>query len=227
MKIILLGPPGAGKGTQADFICQSLAIPRISTGDMLRAAVSAKSELGLAVKEIMDSGGLVSDDVILKLVAERVKQPDCLAGFLLDGFPRTLGQAEGMRAASIMVDLVVEIRVDDEEIVRRMAGRRVHASSGRTYHVIFNPPKIEGKDDVTGEPLVQRDDDREDTVRRRLQVYHAETAPLIDYYQAQANQRESAPLFYVRVNGSGTIEPVKERIAAEIDQIRMTIERRA
>jgi adenylate kinase len=220
MKIILLGPPGAGKGTQADFVCESLNIPRISTGDMLRAAVSAGTELGLAVKGIMDSGGLVSDDIILRLVNERVKQADCSAGFLLDGFPRTVGQAEGMRAAAIVVDLVVEMQVDDEEIVGRMAGRWVHPSSGRTYHVLFNPPKSAGKDDVTGEALIQRDDDKEDTVRHRLQVYHTQTAPLIDYYQRLSTQGESDRLAYVRISGSGSVDDVKARIAAEIQRYR-------
>jgi adenylate kinase len=220
MKIILLGPPGAGKGTQADFVCESLGIPRISTGDMLRAAVSAGTDLGLAVKGIMDSGGLVSDDIILRLVKERIEQADCKNGFLLDGFPRTLGQAEGMRATGVEVDLVVEIQVDDEEIVRRMAGRRVHAPSGRTYHVLFNPPKNEGKDDVTGEALIQRDDDEEETVRRRLQVYHTDTSPLIDYYQKQSAQGEPTRLAYVRVNGAGSVEEVKTRIAEAIKRHR-------
>lgn len=210
MRIILLGPPGAGKGTQADFIAAKFGIPKISTGDMLRAAVKAGSELGRQAKQVMDSGGLVSDDIILGLIAERITEPDCRAGFLFDGFPRTIPQAEGLRAAGIDIDRVVEIRVEDEEIVRRMSGRRVHPASGRTYHVMFNPPTSEGVDDVTGEPLVQRDDDREDTVRRRLEVYHAQTSPLVAYYSRPdaggPGQR------YAAIDGLGSVEDVKQRV---------------
>src|SRR6185369_3474177 len=182
MRLILLGPPGAGKGTQAVFIKEKFAIPQISTGDMLRAAVKAGTPLGLAAKKVMDSGALVSDDIIIGLVKERLTQPDCAKGYLFDGFPRTIPQAEAMRDAKVAIDYVLEIDVPAEEIVSRMSGRRAHLASGRTYHVIFNPPKQAGKDDVTGEPLVQRDDDREETVRKRLEVYLAQTRPLVDFY---------------------------------------------
>src|SRR5579871_1876647 len=182
MKLILLGPPGAGKGTQASFICEKFGIPQISTGDMLRAAIKAGTPLGLAAKKVMDSGQLVSDDIIVGLVKERLKQPDCRGGYLFDGFPRTIPQAEAMKAAAVPIDYVLEIDVPDEDIIRRMGGRRVHPASGRTYHVKFNPPKVEGRDDLTGEPLVQRDDDREETVRKRLEVYRAQTRPLVEYY---------------------------------------------
>lgn len=184
MRIILLGSPGSGKGTQAQFITQKYRIPQISTGDMLRAAVRAGTPLGLAAKQVMDAGGLVSDDIILGLIKERINQDDCAAGFLLDGFPRTIAQAEGLNAMGVAIDTVIELAVDDEEIVKRMAGRRVHQQSGRTYHVLFNPPKAEGADDVTGEPLIQRDDDKEETVRKRLEVYHQQTRPLVEYYSA-------------------------------------------
>ena len=183
MRLILLGPPGAGKGTQAGYICQRFGIPQISTGDMLRAAVKAGSALGLEAKKVMDAGALVGDDIIVALVTERLAQPDCARGFLFDGFPRTIPQAEGLAAAGVSIDYVIEIAVDDEEIVRRMSGRRIHQASGRSYHVVFNPPKVAGKDDVTGEDLIQRDDDREETVRKRLAVYHEQTKPLIDYYE--------------------------------------------
>jgi adenylate kinase len=182
MKLILLGPPGAGKGTQAAFIRDRFCIPQISTGDMLRAAVSAGTPLGLAAKKVMDSGQLVSDDIIIGLVKERLKQPDCATGYLFDGFPRTIPQAEAMRAASVALDYVLEIEVPDDEIIARMSGRRVHPGSGRTYHVNFHPPRIADRDDVTGEALIQREDDREDTVRKRLEVYRAQTRPLVDYY---------------------------------------------
>src|SRR3954467_7878784 len=182
MRLILLGPPGAGKGTQANFIREKFAIPQISTGDMLRAAVKAGTPLGVAAKKVMDAGQLVSDDIIIGLVEERLKQPDCKPGYLFDGFPRTIPQAEAMKSAGVGLDYVLEIDVPDEEIITRMSGRRVHPASGRTYHVKFNPPKVQDKDDATGEPLVQRDDDKEDTVKKRLEVYRAQTRPLVDYY---------------------------------------------
>ena len=182
MRVILLGPPGAGKGTQAQFITEKFGIPQISTGDMLRAAVKAGSELGLKVKDIMASGGLVSDDIIIALVKERITQEDCVNGFLFDGFPRTIPQAEALQSAGVTIDHVLEIAVADEEIVTRMSGRRTHESSGRTYHVVYNPPKEEGKDDLTGEPLIQREDDKEETVRNRLNVYHEQTKPLVNFY---------------------------------------------
>jgi len=187
MRVILLGGPGAGKGTQANYIKEKYNIPQISTGDMLRAAVKAGTPLGVAAKKVMDAGGLVSDAIILGLVEERIKEPDCANGFLFDGFPRTLAQADALKAKAIPLDCVVEIDVDDEEIIKRMSGRRVHLASGRTYHMIFNPPKKVGEDDVTGEPLIQRDDDTEETVRQRLKVYHEQTEPLIKYYSTWAN----------------------------------------
>lgn len=190
MRIILLGPPGAGKGTQAKFICDHFGVPQISTGDMLRAAVREGSALGLRVKSVMDSGQLVSDDIILELVAERVARPDCAKGYLFDGFPRTIPQAEGLERAKVALDYVLEVRVPDEEVIARLSGRRSHPASGRVYHIHFNPPKVEGRDDVTGEPLVQRDDDREDTVRQRLQVYHQQTAPLLDFYRVRAARQQ-------------------------------------
>ena len=212
MRVILLGGPGAGKGTQAGFITAHFQIPQISTGDMLRAQVKSGSELGKAAKAIMDEGGLVSDDIIMAMVKERIAEDDCKNGFLFDGFPRTLAQADGLKASEVFVDAVVEIAVSDEEIIRRMSGRRVHLSSGRTYHVVFNPPKEEGKDDVTGEPLIQRDDDQEDTVRKRLSVYHEQTSPLIDYYSAWAEQGgEHAPR-YCKVEGIGSVDEIRERI---------------
>ncbi|MBK1648754.1 adenylate kinase [Rhabdochromatium marinum] len=212
MRVILLGGPGAGKGTQAGFITAHFQIPQISTGDMLRAQVKSGSELGKAAKAIMDEGGLVSDDIIMAMVKERIAEDDCKNGFLFDGFPRTLAQADGLKASEVFVDAVVEIAVSDEEIIRRMSGRRVHLSSGRTYHVVFNPPKEEGKDDVTGEPLIQRDDDQEDTVRKRLSVYHEQTSPLIDYYSTWAEQGgENAPR-YCKVEGIGSVDEIRERI---------------
>lgn len=206
MKVILLGPPGAGKGTQADFICAEFGIPKISTGDMLRAAVKAGTPLGQAAKKIMDAGGLVSDEIILGLVKERIAEPDCGKGFLLDGFPRTIPQAEGIREMGIDIDRVVELAVDDEEIVRRMSGRRIHPASGRSYHVIFNPPRVPDRDDVTAEPLVQRDDDREETVRKRLEVYHRQTRPLVDFYRRLDSGR------YTRVEGVGEVNAIRDRI---------------
>ena len=213
MRLILLGGPGAGKGTQAGYITEKYAIPQISTGDMLRAAVKAGTPLGLEAKKVMDAGGLVSDEIILGLVKERLAEPDCARGYLLDGFPRTIPQAEGMQELGIEVDYVVEIHVGDDEIIRRMSGRRVHLPSGRTYHVVFNPPKVEGKDDVTGEDLIQRDDDSEETVRNRLAVYHDQTAPLIEFYSARAG--EGGPR-YVRIDGIGGVEEIRDRIFSEL-----------
>ncbi len=214
MRIILLGGPGAGKGTQAGYLTEKYGIPQISTGDMLRAAVKAGTPLGLEAKKVMDSGGLVSDDIILGLVVERVAQPDCGKGFLFDGFPRTVVQADALKTEKIPVDAVVEIDVEDEEIIRRMSGRRVHLTSGRTYHIVFNPPKVEGKDDVTGEALIQRDDDQEETVRKRLAVYHDQTEPLIDYYTRWAESGEGGAPKYVKVAGVGKVEEIRDRIFA-------------
>ena len=211
MRLILLGPPGAGKGTQAAFIKDRYGIPQISTGDMLRAAIKAGTPLGLAAKRLMDAGQLVADDVILKLVTERLQQPDCARGYLFDGFPRTLPQAEAMKSGAVRVDVVLEIDVPDAEIVQRMGGRRVHPGSGRTYHVLFNPPKAEGRDDVTGEPLVQRDDDREDTVRRRLEVYRAQTRPLVEYYTRWAATGDARAPRYERISGLGGVEEIRAR----------------
>lgn len=211
MRVILLGAPGAGKGTQAQFIMEAYGIPQISTGDMLRAAIKNGTELGQKVKAVMDSGALVSDDIIIELVKERIAESDCAKGFLFDGFPRTIPQAEALRAAGIVIDHVVEIAVEDEAIVKRMSGRRVHPESGRTYHVVFNPPKEEGKDDVTGEPLVQRADDVEETVRKRLAVYHEQTAPLVDFYQAQAGNT-----VYSRIEGIGSVEEIKQKTLAAL-----------
>jgi len=213
MRLILLGAPGAGKGTQAQFICARFGIPQISTGDMLRAAVKAGTELGLQAKEVMDAGGLVSDEIIIGLVKERINEPDCANGFLFDGFPRTIPQAEAMVDAGVDIDHVVEIAVDDDEIVSRLSGRRVHPGSGRVYHVIHNPPKQEGVDDETGEPLVQRDDDQEDTVRNRLSVYQSQTAPLIDFYQGM--EGDGAPS-YSRIPGIGTVDEIKEQVLAAL-----------
>ena len=216
MRIIMLGAPGAGKGTQAQFITERFDIPQISTGDMLRAAVKEESELGLKVKEVMASGGLVSDDIIIALIEERIQQPDCVNGFLLDGFPRTIPQAEALKEQGIAIDYVVEIAVDDEEIVNRLAGRRVHEGSGRVYHVKYNPPREEGKDDETGEPLIQREDDREETVRRRLKTYHDQTAPLVGYYQDWAKQDAEAAPEYVQVEGVGSLDDIREKIMSRL-----------
>ena len=214
MKIILLGPPGAGKGTQANFIREIFEIPQISTGDMLRAAVKAGTELGLQAKQIMDAGELVSDEIILNLVKERIAEPDCKNGYLFDGFPRTIVQADGLNNIGVKIEYVVEIQADDDEIVKRMSGRRVHQDSGRTYHVIFNPPRTPDTDDVTGEPLVQRDDDQESTVRNRLKVYHEQTAPLVDYYQSMAKQGGNDALKYLQIDGIGDVEEIKSTILA-------------
>lgn len=212
MRIILLGGPGAGKGTQAGFIKEKFGIPQISTGDMLRAHVKAGTELGLAAKKIMDEGGLVSDDIIIGMVKARITDEDCGNGFLFDGFPRTLAQADAMRDAAIYVDAVVEIDVPDEEIIKRMSGRRVHLASGRTYHVLYNPPREEGKDDVTGEDLIQRDDDQEETVKARLKVYHDQTEPLIAYYSKWAAEGGACAPRYVKVQGIGSVEEIRDRI---------------
>lgn len=212
MRIILLGPPGAGKGTQAQFISEKYGIPQISTGDMLRAAVKAGTELGNKAKDIMASGGLVSDDLIIALVKERIQEPDCVNGFLFDGFPRTIPQAEALVNAGIFIDKVVEVYVADDEIVSRLSGRRVHEASGRIYHVEHNPPKSEGLDDVTGEPLIQRDDDKEETVRKRLEVYHQQTEPLVAFYQQlQVSQPDKSP-DYARVDGVGSLDEVQARL---------------
>ena len=216
MRLVLLGPPGAGKGTQAGFIRERFGIPQISTGDMLRAAVKAGTPLGLAAKKVMDAGQLVSDDIIIGLVAERLKRPDCAKGYLFDGFPRTIPQAEAMKAAGVALDHVLEIDVPDEEIIERMSGRRVHPASGRTYHVKFNPPRTEGRDDVTGEPLVQRDDDREDTVKKRLEVYRAQTRPLVDYYGRWAASSDAAAPKYRRISGTGAVDEVRRRALAAL-----------
>ena len=217
MRIILLGGPGAGKGTQANFIKEKYGIPQISTGDMLRAHVKAGTELGKQAKKIMDEGGLVSDDIIMGMVKERIQEDDCKNGFLFDGFPRTIAQAEALREASVDIDAVVEIDVPDDEIIKRMSGRRVHLPSGRTYHVIYNPPKVEGKDDVTGEDLIQRDDDKEETVRKRLEVYHEQTEPLIDYYSKWAGSGDARAPKYVRVEGIGSVEEIRDRIFSALD----------
>jgi adenylate kinase len=219
MRIILLGGPGAGKGTQAGFLVERYGIPQVSTGDMLRAAVAAGSELGTKAKSIMDSGQLVPDELIIDLVKDRIAQDDCANGFLFDGFPRTIPQADALKVAGVFLDAVVEIAVEDEEIVRRMGGRRVHPGSGRTYHVMFNPPREEGKDDVTGEALIQRDDDQEDTVRKRLAVYHEQTAPLIEYFNAWRDSGESAAPAYVRVEGVGAVDEIKTRIFKSLDAL--------
>ncbi|MEO6017753.1 MAG: adenylate kinase [Polaromonas sp.] len=216
MRLILLGAPGAGKGTQATFICQKYNIPQISTGDMLRAAVKAGTPLGIEAKKIMDSGALVSDDLIINLVKERIAQPDCAKGFLFDGFPRTIPQADAMKTAGVKLDYVLEIDVPFEAIIERMSGRRSHTSSGRTYHVKYNPPKVEGKDDVTGEALIQREDDKEETVRRRLEVYSAQTRPLVDYYSKWAKSEPSLAPAYRAISGMGTVDEITARAFAEL-----------
>ncbi|PCI72813.1 MAG: adenylate kinase [Gammaproteobacteria bacterium] len=212
MRIILLGAPGAGKGTQAQFLTEKYSIPQISTGDMLRAAVKAGTPLGIEAKKVMDAGELISDEIIIGLVKERVAESDCKNGYLLDGFPRTIPQADAMKESNIDVDYVVEIDVDDSEIVQRMAGRRMHMASGRTYHIIYNPPKVEGKDNETGDDLVQRDDDKEETVKQRLEVYHSQTKPLIEYYSTWANSKEEKAPNYVTIAGVGSLEDIRDNI---------------
>ena len=216
MRLILLGAPGAGKGTQAQFICEQFKIPQISTGDMLRAAIKDGTELGLKVKEIMNSGGLVSDDIIIDLVKERISQPDCENGFLFDGFPRTIPQADAMKEGGVKLDHVLEIAVPDEEIVSRLAGRRVHPASGRVYHIEHNPPKEPGKDDVTGEALIQREDDKEETVRKRLKIYHEQTAPLVGFYQSWAEKAPADAPKYVRVEGVGSLDSIRDQILSQL-----------
>ena len=211
MRLILLGAPGAGKGTQASFICQHHGIPQISTGDMLRAAVKAGTAMGLAAKKVMDSGGLVGDDIIIGLVKERIAQPDCAKGFLFDGFPRTIPQADAMKQAGVKLDCVLEIDVPFDAIIERMSGRRVHVASGRTYHVRFNPPKVEGIDDATGEALIQRDDDKEETVKKRLEVYSAQTRPLVNYYAAWSEKESALAPRYRAISGLGSVEEITER----------------
>lgn len=217
MKLILLGAPGAGKGTQATFICQKYNIPQISTGDMLRAAVKAGTPLGVQAKAVMDSGALVGDDIIIGLVKERIAQADCEKGFLFDGFPRTIPQADAMKAAGVQLDYVLEIDVPFDAIIERMSGRRSHPASGRTYHVTFNPPKVEGKDDITGEDLIQRDDDKIETVQKRLQVYSDQTRPLVDYYQQWAQNTPSAAPQYRAISGTGTVEEITARAFAALN----------
>ena len=212
MKLILLGAPGAGKGTQANYIKEKYGIPQISTGDMLRAAVKAGTPLGVAAKKIMDAGGLVSDEIIINLVKERIKEADCTKGFLFDGFPRTLPQAEAMKQAGVAIDYVVEVDVPDNEIIKRMSGRRVHTASGRTYHIVFNPPKVQCKDDVTGEELVQRPDDAEETVKKRLSVYHEQTKPLVAYYTTWSKSGEAKAPKVVHVPGVGSVEGIRDQI---------------
>ncbi len=217
MRLILLGAPGAGKGTQANYIKEKYGIPQISTGDMLRAAVKAGTPLGLAAKKVMDAGGLISDDIIIDLVKQRIKEPDCANGFLFDGFPRTIPQAQAMRDAGVPIDYVVEIDVLDGEIIKRMSGRRVHVASGRTYHIVFNPPKVAGKDDVTGEDLIQRPDDAEETVIKRLNVYHQQTQPLVEYYNTWAKSGNGQAPKYVNIPGVGSVESIRDQIFAALD----------
>jgi len=216
MRLVLLGPPGAGKGTQAAFITGKYGIPQVSTGDMLRAAAKAGTPLGLAAQKVMDAGHLVADDIIIALVKERLRAPDCARGYLFDGFPRTVGQAEAMKAAGVAVDHVLEIDVPEDEIVLRMSGRRVHPASGRSYHVKFNPPRVPDRDDVTGEPLIQREDDREETVRKRLEVYRRQTRPLVDYYTRWAASGDSRAPRYHRISGLGSIEQIRVRAFAAL-----------
>jgi adenylate kinase len=216
MRVILLGPPGSGKGTQAAFVARKFGIPQISTGDMLRASAKAGSPTGLAAKQRMDAGQLVSDDIIIALVQERLKQPDCAAGYLFDGFPRTIPQAEAMREAGVPIDIVLEIQVPDEEIIARMGGRRVHLASGRTYHVKFNPPRVAGRDDVTGEPLIQREDDREETVRKRLEVYRAQTRPLLQFYSRWAASGAKGAPACRSISGLGGVEEIRDRAFAAL-----------
>jgi len=216
MKLILLGAPGAGKGTQAAFITEKYGIPQISTGDMLRAAVKAGTPLGLEAKKVMDAGQLVSDEIILGLIKERLKQPDCAKGFLFDGFPRTIPQAEALRTQGVDLDYVMEIDVPDEEIIKRMSGRRVHTASGRTYHVVFNPPKVAGKDDVTGEDLIQREDDKEETVKKRLEVYHSQTKPLVEFYSKWAAAGDAKAPKYRKIAGVGALDAIKSALFAAL-----------
>lgn len=223
MRLILLGGPGAGKGTQANYIKENYQIPQISTGDMLRAAVKAGTELGKKAKEVMDAGGLVPDDVIIGLVKERIQEADCQKGFLFDGFPRTIPQADAMKEAGVAIDAVVDIDVPDSEIIKRMSGRRVHLASGRTYHIVFNPPKVEGKDDVTGEPLIQRDDDQEETVRKRLDVYHSQTEPLIDYYKKWESSGQAEAPKYVRIEGVGKVDEIRNQIFSALDTVKSAL----
>jgi adenylate kinase len=220
MRLILLGGPGAGKGTQANYIKERYGIPQISTGDMLRAHVKAGTELGMAAKKIMDAGGLVSDDIIIGMVKERLTQDDCKSGYLFDGFPRTIPQAEALKAAGVPLDAVVEIDVPDEEIIKRMSGRRVHVASGRTYHVVFNPPKVAGKDDVTGEDLIQRDDDKEETVKKRLDIYHAQTEPLVKFYGDWGNTGAAGAPKYIKVSGVGSVDSITSAVFAGLDSVK-------
>lgn len=215
MRVILLGPPGAGKGTQAQFITEKYSVPQISTGDMLRSAVKAGSELGLKVKDIMTSGGLVSDEIIIALVKERIEQPDCAGGFLFDGFPRTIPQAQALVDANVTIEYVVEISVDDEQIVSRLSGRRVHEDSGRVYHIEHNPPKTAGFDDETQDPLIQRPDDKEDTIRNRLNIYHSQTKPLVEFYQGLSSTQSDAPTFST-VDGLGSLDEVQARLVTAL-----------
>ena len=217
MRLILLGPPGAGKGTQAAFIKERFGIPQISTGDMLRAAVKAGTPLGLAAKRVMDAGQLVSDDIIIGLVQERLKEADCQHGYLFDGFPRTLPQADALKSAHVALDVVLEIAVPDADIIERMSGRRVHVASGRSYHVRYNPPKVQDRDDLTGEPLIQRDDDQEDVVRKRLEVYHAQTQVLVEYYASWAASGAAQAPKYRKVSGVGRVEEIKARVFAALE----------
>ena len=219
MRLILLGGPGAGKGTQANNVKEKYQIPQISTGDMLRAAVKAGTELGKAAKKTMDAGQLVTDDEIIGLVKERIKEPDCEKGFLFDGFPRTIPQADAMKAAGVQIDAVVDIDVPDDEIIKRMGGRRAHLASGRTYHIVFNPPKEEGKDDVTGESLVQRDDDKEETVKKRLEVYHDQTEPLIGYYKDWEKSSDAAAPKYIKINGVGKVAEIRDSIYGALNTL--------
>jgi adenylate kinase len=216
MRLILLGAPGAGKGTQAAFLCKHYGIPQVSTGDMLRAAVKAGTPLGMAAKKVMDSGALVSDDIIIGLVKERIAQPDCANGFLFDGFPRTIAQAEAMRDAGVRIDVVLEIDVPDQAIIERISGRLFHSASGRSYHVLFNPPAVDGVDDLTGEPLIQRDDDKEETVRKRLQVYQAQTRPLVEYYSRWAATGDTAAPRYCKIDGTGSVDAITARALAAL-----------
>lgn len=220
MRLVLLGCPGAGKGTQATFIKEKYHIPQISTGDMLRAAIRAGTPLGIQVKQIMDEGRLVSDDIMIQLVKERIQQPDCKNGFLLDGFPRTIPQAEALRNNHIHLDYVIEIKAPDDELIKRLSGRRVHPGSGRVYHVLYNPPQHEGKDDETGEPLIQRQDDHEDTIRNRLAIYHQQTEPLVNYY-SQATGPDAS--IYIKIDGTGAVEEVRDRIFASLEKTRAKV----